>query len=403
MRVLQILLFPLAGSGSGSYVDRLAEVERQRGLTVRVLCCDYTVPQRAYETAALLFKKSLGFPESPRVYDLDFNFPTFTTHPFSTTTPFGALTDEQRDQYTAAFRRKIGEQVAQFRPDLVHAHHGWVIGAALADLNVPYVVSLHGTEHYGFTHYPAYRDLALRGLQQADRVLALTEADRLTALETYALELDRVRVVTSGVDVADFQPTPIDRAQVLAQYGIAATDRPIIFAGSKLAAFKGTEVLLQAAAIYEASAERPMTLIAGEGSERDRLEALCQALALRDVHFIGHQTTVQMVALFNCADVTVLASHRDWFPLVAVESLACGTPVIASAVGGLPQLITSQVGRLFPAGDEAALAACVLQAIRSGFKSAVREACVEHVRDRYSWDTTVDRIVAIYQDVLSAR
>ncbi len=398
VRILQILLFPLQGSGSGSYVDRLAEFERRRGLTVRVLCCDYAVPQRAYETAALLFNDGHATD-----FDLDFNFPTFTTHPFSTATTFGALTDEQRGQYLTAFQRRIGEQVTKFRPDIVHAHHGWVIGAALADLKVPYVVSLHGTEHYGFTHYAAYRELALKGLRQADRVLALTEGERRTALETYALDPGRVRVLTSGVDVTIFKPISLDRTQVLAQYGITATERPVIFAGSKLAAFKGTEVLLQAAAIYEAMDERPITLIAGEGSERDRLEALSRDLNLCDVHFIGHQSAAQMVALFNCAEVTVLASHHDWFPLVVVESLACGTPVIASAVGGLPQVVTSNVGYLFSAGDYAALAAYVKQAIRSGFKATAGEACVQHVRDRYSWDATVDRILATYQEVSKER
>ena len=232
MRILQILLFPLQGSGSGSYTDRLAEFEQARGHAVKVLCCDHAVPQRSYETAALVFKGNDGSDrrmefapaerfrwsstfvdveptvragghggfsppardfESPAPNtDLDFNFPAFTTHPLSTTTTFGSLTADQRDRYVAAFRRKIHEEVASFKPDIVHAHHGWVIGAALADLAVPYVISLHGTEHYGFTHYPAYRELALTGLRKADRVLALTEVERTKAIETYGLDPDRI-------------------------------------------------------------------------------------------------------------------------------------------------------------------------------------------------------------------
>jgi glycosyltransferase involved in cell wall biosynthesis len=132
--------------------------------------------------------------------DLDFNFPAFTTHPLSTSTTFGSLSDDQRERYVAAFHRKIHEEVASFKPDIAHAHHGWVIGAALADLGAPYVISLHGTEHYGFTHYPAYRKLVLKGLRQADRVLALTEVERAKAIETYNLDPERVLVITSGVD-----------------------------------------------------------------------------------------------------------------------------------------------------------------------------------------------------------
>jgi glycosyltransferase involved in cell wall biosynthesis len=397
MRILQILLFPLHGSGSGSYADRLAEFEQARGHAVKVLCCDHAVPQREYETTALLFQQDGGLSRS---VDLDFNFPAFTTHPLSTVTTFGSLSDEQRERYVAVFRDKIHAEVAAFQPDIVHAHHGWVIGAALAELDVPYVISLHGTEHYGFQQYPAYRELALKGLLRADRVLALTESDRRTALDTYGLDPGRVQVIASGADTRHFQPREIDRAQVLAQYGIAEIGRPVVLAGSKLAAFKGTEVLLQAAARYESLPEQPITLIAGAGAERDRLEALGRELQLRATYFIGHQSEAQMIDLFNLAEVTVLASWQDWFPLVVVESLACGTPVIASEVGGLPQLVISNIGRLFSAGDYATLALYVQDFIQAGFKAQARAACVQRVRESFSWAATVDRIVAVYETVL---
>jgi glycosyltransferase involved in cell wall biosynthesis len=421
MRILQILLFPLHGSGSGSYVDRLAEFEQARGHTVKALCCDHAVPQRGYETAALMFKGDVAFTRvddrrkrssgansirlpDPTNPDLEFNFPAFTTHPLSTAMTFGSLSDDQRHRYIEAFRRKIHEEVAVFQPDVVHAHHGWVIGAALAELDMPYVISLHGTEHYGFTHYPAYRELALTGLRQADRVLALTAVDRTTAIEAYDLDPDRVVVIASGVDTTAFKPFTLDRASVLAQYGLVEIDRPIVFAGSKLAAFKGTEVLLRAASIYSRMPEHPITLIAGEGSERARVEALRDELQLRDdVVFLGNQSAAQMRDLYNIAEMAVLASHIDWFPLVVLEALACGTPVIASDVGALSQLVDSNIGRLFSAGDYATLAAHVTHFVHTNFKAAARNACVIHVREKFSWDMTVNQIIDVYQVVLAER
>jgi glycosyltransferase involved in cell wall biosynthesis len=420
MRIYQMLLFPLHGSGSGAYVDRLAEFEQARGHTVKVLCCDHAVPQRSYETAALLFNKHVTHSTVPgatgsiiateggglsSTVDLDFNFPAFTTHPASTSTTFGSLSDDRREQYVAAFRRHIREEVAIFKPDLVHAHHGWVIGAALADLDAPYVISLHGTEHYGFTHYPAYRELALKGLRAADRVVALTEVERAKAIKTYDLDPDRVIVITSGVDTTLFRPAAVEvRFNGLDPIDgrvHSAENRPIIFAGSKLTAIKGTEVLLRAAAIYSKIPERPLTLIAGDGNERAALESLRDELKVQDdVIFLGQQSAAQMVELYNVAEVTVLASHTDWFPLVVIESLACGTPVIASDVGGLPQLVNSDVGRLFSAGDYAALAVHVTDFIRSGFKATAQTTCVQHVHENFSWDRTVDQIVAVYHEVL---
>jgi len=436
MRILQILLFPLHGSGSGTYADRLAAFEQARGHTVKVLCCDHAVPQRGFETVALVFKPTAhstvpdagvdtrtadaggGLSAKP---DLDFNFPAFTTHPLSTSTTFGSLSDEQREKYATAFHRKIREEVASFKPDLVHAHHGWIIGAALADLDVPYVISLHGTEHYGFMHYPAYREWALKGLRQADRVLALTEEERSKAIETYALDPDRVIVITSGVDTTlfhlaaaeiRFNGLDLSRGRLAhvrreavvgrwAQSAGAARHRPIVLAGSKLTAIKGTDVLLRAAAIYSKIPEHPLTLIAGEGNEHAALENLRDELQLQeDVIFLGHQTAEQMVTLYNMAEVTVLASRTDWFPLVVIESLACGTPVIASEVGGLSQLVTPNIGRLFSTGDYATLAAYVTDFIQSDFKAAVQSACVQYVHEKFSWDRTVDRIIAVYQAVL---
>jgi glycosyltransferase involved in cell wall biosynthesis len=89
--------------------------------------------------------------------------------------------------------------------------------------------------------------------------------------------------------------------------------------------------------------------------------------------------------------------------LVVIESLACGTPVIVSEVGGLPQLVNSNIGRLFSAGDYANLAAHVIDFIRFDFKMTAQAACAQHVREKFSWDKTVDRIVEVYQEVLTQK
>jgi hypothetical protein len=173
MRIQQMLIFPLQGSGSGVYVDRLAAFLTRRGHMVSVLCCDHRPPRREYPAEAILFANGRNGD-----VDLDFNFPAFTSHPLSTTTTFGTLTAAQREAYVRVFHERIRGAVARFEPQIVHAHHGWVIAAALAELPIPYVVSLHGTEQYGFDQYPEYRDLAQRGLRGARLLIALTERDR---------------------------------------------------------------------------------------------------------------------------------------------------------------------------------------------------------------------------------
>jgi glycosyltransferase involved in cell wall biosynthesis len=389
-----MLIFPLQGSGSGVYADRLAASLMRRGHSVSVLCCDHQLPQREYPVEAILFANGRN-----DAADLDFNFPAFTSHPLSTSTTFGTLTATQREAYVRVFHERIGRAVARFEPEIVHAHHGWVIAAALAELPVPYVVSLHGTEEYGFEHYPAYRELALRGLRGARLLIALTERDRQRAIETYAVDSCKVVVVKSGVDMRVYKPTIVDRASVLGGYGVPL-DRPIVLFGGKLTAIKGVDVLLRAAAIYQRGPPAPITLIVGDGDDRAGLERLARELMLEGVYFLGHQDQPALIALANLADVGVFPSRRDAFPLVPMEVLACGTPVVASDVGGFPQIVAGGVGALVPPDDPAALAAQVEEFISSGFKARARTRILAHVRRNLSWDTTVSGIERVYKQAL---
>jgi glycosyltransferase involved in cell wall biosynthesis len=389
-----MLIFPLRGSGSGVYVDRLAIFLARRGHTVSVLCCDHQPPHREYLAEAILFAngRNSGF-------DLDFNFPAFTSHPLSTTTTFGTLTAAQREAYVQTFRERIRRTTAHFAPEIVHAHHGWVIAAALAELPIPYVVSLHGTEQYGFEHYPEYRQLALRGLRGARLLIALTEHDRQQAIETYAVDPRNVVVVKSGVDTGVFKPVAVDRAKVLSGYGVPP-DRPIVLFGGKLTAIKGVDVLLRAAALYRRVSPRPVTLIAGDGDERARLEQLARELGLEDVVFLGNQDQPALIALANIADVGAFPSRRDAFPLTPMEVLACGTPIVATDVGGFPQIVADGIGALVPPDDPAALAATVEGFLASGFKARARKRIVAHVRRNLSWEATVGGIERVYERAL---
>ena len=394
MRIQQMLIFPLQGSGSGVYVDRLAAFLMRRGHTVSVLCCDHQPPRRDYPVEAILFANGHNSE-----FDLAFNFPAFTSHPLSTTTTFGTLTNTQREAYVQVFHERIRRAIARFEPQIVHAHHGWVIAAALAEQPIPYVVSLHGTEQYGFDHYPEYRELALRGLRGARLLIALTERDREQASTTYTIDPGKIVVVKSGVDTSVFKPAAVDRARVLGGYSISP-DQPIVLFAGKLTAIKGVDVLLRAVAIYGSASPPPATLIVGDGDERARLEQLARKLALQHVYFLGHQDHQVLIALANIADVGAFPSRRDAFPLAPMELLACGTPIVASNIGGFTEIVTDGVGALVPPDDPVALAAKIAELIASGFKARAHDRIVAHVRRNLSWDTTVSGIESVYKRAL---
>jgi glycosyltransferase involved in cell wall biosynthesis len=157
---------------------------------------------------------------------------------------------------------------------------------------------------------------------------------------------------------------------------------------------------LRAAAIYARSGLPPITLIVGDGDQRAQLEQLTRDLGLEDIYFLGHLGQPALTALANIADVGVFPSRRDTFPLMPIETLACGTPVVASNVGGFPQIVTDEVGALVPPDDHTALALKVAEFIASDFKTHARDRIVAHVRRNLSWDTTVSGIESTYERAL---
>jgi len=395
MKIYQMLHFPLKGAGTGIYVDNLALSLIKREHEVRVLCSDHYIPKKEYYAEAVLFNN--GEDEK---YDLDFDFPVFASHPLSKGKKFGELNQAQRKTYVQAFRRKIGQGISGFKPDIVHVHHGWVIASVLTEFDIPYVITLHGTEYYAFKKYKEYQELTLCGIRSAQIIMALTEQEREQAIGAYGIDPQKIIIVKSGTDTNMFKPLEINKRTLLKSYSVKDVDRPVVFFGGRLTAQKGLDTLLKAAEIYSQENERPITLVAGDGDLREQLEELAKKLKLSDIYFLGSQNHQQMVKLFNIADVVAAPSRFEPFGLVALEALACGTPIIASNVEGFRQTINEQVGCLIESDDYKALAEKVTTFIRDGFKEKVKHKAVAYVKQNFSWTRTVSNIESVYELIL---
>jgi glycosyltransferase involved in cell wall biosynthesis len=395
MKIYQMMHFPLEGAGTGIYVDSLARSLVKKGHQVKVLCSGHCLPDKPYPVDAVLFSNGEN-----KKFDLDFDFPVFASHPLSRGVKFGKLSETQRQAYFQAFRAKIEAGLSELVPDIVHVHHGWVIASLLAEFDVPYVITLHGTEFYAFKNYKDYQEDVLRGIHGAEIVVALTEDERNRAIDTYGLDPERITFITSGTDVDMFKPLEVDKESLLRSYSIEAVDRPVVFFGGRLTDQKGVDTLLRAASIYSKTDERPITLIAGDGNIRDDLEQLAEELKLDSVYFLGAQSHEQMVKLFNIAHVAAMPSISEAFGLVALEALACGTPVIAGDVGGFARNVNKKIGYLLKPGDYKTLAEKVMAFVREGFKEKIRDKAAAYIRQNFSWDKTVENIDKLYEQVL---
>ncbi len=197
-----------------------------------------------------------------------------------------------------------------------------------------------------------------------------------------------------------FKPLEFDKENLLKSYSVKSVDKPVVLFGGRLTTQKGVDTLIKAARIYSQESKGPVTLIAGDGDLRGQLEQLRDKLKIESIYFIGHQNHQQMVKLFNIADVVAVPSKFEAFGLIAIEALACGTPVIASNVEGLSQTVNEQIGYLIEPGDHKTLAEKITAFIKERFKDKVRNKASAYIRENFSWSTTVSNVEKVYIGVL---
>ena len=288
-------------------------------------------------------------------------------------------------------------------PRLLHLHHVWPASDRYVDFlasaaGIPHLIV---TEHIvGTSHSAAQRALKRRELMRADAVTAVCEAVADTLVRDYGVDRSRLRVVRNGTDVPDEEEEWPRVREIRARYG-ATRLRPLWVCAARLEEQKGQDVLLEAAAEIQRRGLEFTLLFAGEGSRREELEARSGTLGLvRRVEFLGQVD--ELGPLLRAADVVILPSRWEGLPLTLLEAMARGRPVVASAVGGVPEVIEDQRnGLLVPAGDAAVLADTLERVHRLPEAAAVLgEEAARLVHDSYTWDRVTAQFEAVYDDVL---
>lgn len=400
MRVLLPNHFPLEGSGSGIYTQNVAREITNKGHEALAITPAHDEQGGfPFEVRTILFAPDATEDISER--RLPFNFPCFTTHPLSTTT-YADLDNGQRHAYVQAFQAAIDSAVSEWNPDVIHAQHLWVTSYAAHNTGVPYVVTAHGTDLMGFRKYEKWKELALEGTQHAHTVIAISRQVARDTMKLYAIPEERVHIVMNGFNEAIFHVMPVKRAEVLAKYALPTEPEILITFIGKLTDFKGVDVLLDAARIYERELGDVMTLIIGDGALRLQLEAQAERLGLDGVHFLGHQPQPAVAEILNSADISTVPSRIEPFGLVAVEALACGTPVVATNEGGLPDFVDERVGALVDVENSAVLAEAIINEIRSKSKATKGPFAAAYALKDFSWSGQVDKMIAIYQEAIEA-
>jgi glycosyltransferase involved in cell wall biosynthesis len=280
---------------------------------------------------------------------------------------------------------------------LVHAHG--IRAAALAGWAVPrgtpFVVTWHNALLGSRARRAVWAPLERRVARRATVTLCVS-ADLAARVE--ALGGHDVRVAPVGArrpDPAAQRPRAEVEAALRAE--LDAGDRPLVVAAGRLTGQKGYDVLVDAARTYELRAARPLTVIAGDGPLRAELARQAERNGV-DLVLLGHRDDVP--DLFRAAGVVVMPSRWEGSPLTAHEALFAGTPLVASGVGGLPDLLAGGAALLVPPEDPAALATAVTSLLDDPARAAAQAAAGrQRAREWPDEDEAVRRVLALYADL----
>ncbi|MCK6562172.1 glycosyltransferase [candidate division KSB1 bacterium] len=297
----------------------------------------------------------------------------------------------------AEFQRRAAAAIRQhhLQFDLIHAHwayrSGWVASRLAREFGRPLVLTTQGSDLNVWRHAPRKRPQILAALHAADAIIALNDHMRADILAE-GLAPAKVFVIPQGVDCHAFQPTP-DASRTLRPPQFASAF--VLLCVANHHHVKGIDVLLRALA--QTSGDLMLVLV-GAGPETRALRSLAHALGLRArIFFAGAQPPETIPHWINAAEAVVIPSRSEGGPAVLLQALACGKPVVATATGMAPAVLTDErSGLLTPVEDEKSLARALERAREQQWDSG-------HLRQQalpYRWEEIGRRIVAVYRHVL---
>jgi glycosyltransferase involved in cell wall biosynthesis len=323
----------------------------------------------------------------------------------------GQLGPEVAPFADAAALRRLAALVRRFRPDIVHTHtaKAGALGrlAALTLRPRPLIVhTYHGHVLEGY-----FGPLASRAYRTAERALAhvsdcLIGVSQATVDDLVRLGVapaGRFRVIPVGLDIGRFVDTEADSgARARLAVGATGSEILLVYVG-RLVPIKRVDVLLRAVGRLRAGATPIRLVVVGDGTSRPKLEGLTGQLGLGGaVRFLGWVDDV--TAVTAAADVAVLASDNEGTPVSLIEAAAAGLPAVATAVGGVPDVVLDgTTGLLVPKGDDQALADRLCRLIDdAGLRARMGASAQEHVLERYSSARLVRDVEALYEELLAS-
>ena len=269
--------------------------------------------------------------------------------------------------------------------DVIDAHYFYPDGVAAALLSRwfgrPFCVTARGSDINLIGRFAVPRRLMQWAARQAAACIGVSAA-LVQAMRQIGLQPPRLLMLRNGVDLQRFKPLP--KAQARQQLGLSGA--PLLLSVGNLVPLKGHDLCIDALALLRKTAPEARLVIIGAGPEAERLREHARRQGLAEaVHFAGTVPNTELSPWYSAADALLLASSREGWPNVLLEAMACGTPVVATRVGGVPEIVCADsAGQLVNERSAAGIAVAV-QALLAAPPEA--EATRRHA-EAFGWDET---------------
>lgn len=308
--------------------------------------------------------------------------------------------------------------------DLVHSHY-WLSGLVARQLQLdwktPVIQMFHtlGELKNQVARSKEQRETQLRVetereiMSFADRLIAANPLEKAQMIWLYGADPAKIDVIPCGVDLKLFHPIPRDEAKA---YLEMPQDHTMVLFVGRIEPLKGIDVLIEAMALLlkdkdELSDKVCLCIIGGDpdadadtlNREISRLQRMRETLGIANVvTFLGKRAQDTLPYHYSAAEVCVVPSHYESFGMVALEAMACGTPVIASKVGGLTFTVRDgRTGFLVPSDDPRALADQLSLLLTDGNLRRTMGQQAVQLSERYSWSIVAGQVVAAYRDLVT--
>ena len=369
-----ITCYPVYG-GSGVVATELGLELAQRGHEVHFIT--YAQPFRLPFFVENVYYHEVEVP----------SYPLFDYPPYSL-----ALAAAMHD---TAMRRKL---------DLLHVHYAvphatsaWIAREMLRPQEIRVVTTLHGTDITLVGQDPSFHSITRFSILRSDGITAVSEYLRRETVERFDVPADSIEVIPNFVDLGRYRRDVggCHRSQ------LAPEGEKIVMHISNFRPVKRVDDVVRVFARANRRVAARLVLV-GDGPSRGLAQKVAEEEGVAGkVVFLGKQSSV--AELLACADVLLLPSESEAFGLVALEAMACGVPVVATAVGGVPELVPHGVaGFLAPLGDVDAMAEGVVELLASPERWKAASDAARDVAARFSADQVVPRYEALYHRVLSS-